>query len=537
MAITQEQRKRKLAITSLTGLGMIALIVLLVNTLGNWVFFRLDLTQNHAYSLSSSSKKLVRELSDPVVVKAYFTPDLPPPYNVYERYVRDLLTEYRSASHGKVRFEFVLPTPAEEFEKKAGEAGLMPIQFEEMGSDQYQVRRGYMGLVLFHRDKSETLPIVKDVQQLEYDITSRIAKMAVRTKKTIAITSGHGELTWDKGQSKLAADMSDLYDLRDTPLPASATSAVTADALMVVGPKQKFDDKSLWVIDQAIMRGIPVAFFIDIKNLMINQFYVTSQDSGLSDFLKHYGIQVGDRLIYDAQCETIGVTQNMGGFAFQTSIRYPYIPLVDRIMTTHPVGRGLDTVGLPFLTTVEPVQGLPATVHFSPILYTSQKSWLAPAQAYASVAPNNIPKPNPDDPHGPYSVGAVFEGSFASYFVGKPVPIPGQTMVGVSPKTQIFVLGTARLVDPALPQFPGADALVSNVLSYLSKDETLSGIRSKGEIIRPLNPVSGPVREIVKYFTVLGVALLPVLLGLWRWRVRQNWRQTIAAGFAPKPVS
>jgi len=32
--------------------------------------------------------------------------------------------------------------------------------------------------------------------------------------------------------------------------------------LLVVGPKQKMDDKSLGAIDQAIMSGIPVAFFV-----------------------------------------------------------------------------------------------------------------------------------------------------------------------------------------------------------------------------------------------------------------------------------
>jgi len=313
------------------------------------------------------------------------------------------------------------------------------------------------------------------------------------------------------------------------PLSASATAPIMVDALMVVGPKQKLDDKSLWAIDQAIMRGIPVAFFVDIRNLVVNQFYVGPLESGLTDFLKNFGIQLGDRLVYDVQCETIGITQNMGGFAFQTSMRYPYIPTIDRILTTHPVGRGLDTVGLPFVTTVEPIQALPPGVHFSPILYSSPKSWLAPTDTHSSVAPNNIPQPKPDDPHGPFSLGGVVEGTFTSYFQGKPVPAPGQSLIAVSPKTQIFVLGTARLVDPALPQFPGTDGLVSNVMAYLSKDETLAGIRSKGAIIRPLRPMSAPARELIKYGTVLGTALLPILLGLWRWQRRERWRRLISA--------
>ena len=123
MALTLRQRRKQLVITSSAGLVVAALIVVLINVLGNGAFLRLDLTQQQAYSLSDASKRLVRELSDPVIVKAYFTPDLPSPYNAYERYVRDLLSEYRSASHGRVRFAFALPSPPEEFEKKAAEAG------------------------------------------------------------------------------------------------------------------------------------------------------------------------------------------------------------------------------------------------------------------------------------------------------------------------------------------------------------------------------------------------------------------------------
>jgi len=531
MTTTLAQRRKQLALTSAAGLAMAALIAVLVNVLGNWAFFRLDLTGNKAYSLSSSSRKLVRELSDPVIVRAYFTPDLPAPYNAYERYVRDLLAEYRAASRGNVRFEFALPNPPADFEKRAGEAGLIPLQFEEMGSDQLQIRRGYMGLVLMHRDKSETLPVVKDIQQLEYDITSRIAKMAVRNRKTIALTSGHRETPWQTGHSKLAEDMSELYNLKLTPLPSGATMPLVADALVIVGPQQKMDDKSLWIIDQAIMHGIPAAFLVDIKNLRVDQFMVTPNDAGLGDLLQHYGVQLGNRLVYDAQCETIGLTQNLGGFAFNTSMRYPFVPLVDRIAATHPIARGLDTVGLPFTTTVEAVQPLPAGVHFSPLFFSSPKSWLAPDRPYASVSPNAIPMPGRDDPHGPYAVGGVLEGTFTSYFQGKPIPLTGQTLVGISPKTQIFVLGTARVLDPALPQFPGTDGLVSNVLAYLSKDEVLLGIRSKGDIMRPLKPVSGPAREIVKYGTVIAVTALPVMLGLWFWRKRQAWRRSITAAY------
>jgi len=65
---------------------------------------------------------------------------------------------------------------------------------------------------------------------------------------------------------------------------------------------------------------------------------------------------------------------------------------------------------------------------------------------------------------------------------GSPFLCPGQTLIASSPKTQLFVLGTSRVLDPGLPH-SGGDALISNALAYLSKDEILLGIRSKGEII------------------------------------------------------
>jgi len=171
---TPQQKKRRIwAMTSASGVFLAGVIVVLVNVLANWVFFRLDMTQQGAYSLSPSSKRLVRSLEDPVVIKAYFSPDLPPPYNAYERYVRDMLTEYRAASKGRVRFEFVLTHPSPSFEQAAMEANLAPLQFEQMGSDQLQIRRGFMGLVIQYRNKSETLPVIKRIDGIEYDVTRR----------------------------------------------------------------------------------------------------------------------------------------------------------------------------------------------------------------------------------------------------------------------------------------------------------------------------------------------------------------------------
>jgi len=523
-------RRRAMFFTSVSGLALLGLIVLFINILANWAFLRLDITQRRAYSLSDSSKRLVRNLEDPVLVKAFFTPDLPAPYNSYERYVRDILAEYHAASRGKVRYQFMLTEPAKNFEQQAAEANLVPLQFEQMGADQLQIRRGFMGLVFYYRDHSETLPVIRGVEGLEFDITSRIARMAKTRKKVIAVMTGHGETEWQGTPLKTAQDLDQLYDIQRVALTAGVTAPIQADAVLIAGPNQTFDEKSLWAIDQTIMRGTPAAFLLDAKNLELSRFMVFPQNTGLADLLKAYGIRLGNQLVYDAQCQTIGVSQNVGGFAFTTSIRYPFIPMVTQLDKNQPLTRGIETVAVPFTVAVDPVREV-SGVQMTPLLSSSAQSWLAPAQAY-NISPNNIPQPKPNDPHGPYTLGAVVTGSFPSYFQGKPSPVAGQTLIGTSPKTSLFVLGTSHILDPKLPEFPGADALISNVLAYLSHDDTLIGIRSKGEVLRPLKPVSGSARELIKLLCTLGAALLPVAWGLFRWRSRRTWRHTLSAAFS-----
>jgi len=531
-----QERRRELFLTSTVGIFLLGLILLFLNGLGSWFFVRLDMTRSHAYSLSNSSRELVRNLEDPVVIKAYFTSDLPSPYNAYARYVKDLLLEYRSASRGRVRFEFVPSIPLQAFEQKADEAGMMPVQFQEMGSDQFKIRRGYMGLVFYYRDKVEPLPVVRNPEQLEYDITSRLAKMTRKNKKILAITTGHSEQDWRTSSSKLAKDLADLYDIHEVALPPTTTDFIKADILFIAGPQVRLDDASLWVIDQMIMQGTPAVFCVDAKHLMLPQFIAAPHVLGLDELLKTYGVQVGKNLIYDAQCESVNMTQNLNGVAFTSSVQYPYLPSVTHFEKDLPALRGLEVVAMPFSTRIDPVLPLPAGVRFTPLLSSSPQSWVAKEEAY-SLAPTAIPTPTPDEPHGPFVLAALAEGTFPSHFAGKPVPTLSNKKLKLpptilsSPATSIAVLGTAQMLNPQIPGTPGGDALLMNLMAYLTKEETLIGIREKGEIVRPLKPVTPGTREGVKWGSIFGAPLLVVLWGLWRWRRRNVWRGMIATAF------
>ena len=91
---------------ALIKIGIIIGIIIVINIISKRVFTRVDLTKNKSYTLSPISKDVVSNLDDKLLVKAYFSNNLPPPYNNLRRQVQDLLDDYRSYSGGNMNYYF-----------------------------------------------------------------------------------------------------------------------------------------------------------------------------------------------------------------------------------------------------------------------------------------------------------------------------------------------------------------------------------------------------------------------------------------------
>ena len=83
----KESRRQQAIVRALLMFG----ILILINVISINIFYRIDLTGNKIYTLSDASKSLVKNLDDKFVVKAYFTDNLPSPYNNTRRYLKEIL--------------------------------------------------------------------------------------------------------------------------------------------------------------------------------------------------------------------------------------------------------------------------------------------------------------------------------------------------------------------------------------------------------------------------------------------------------------
>src|SRR5436190_5455496 len=249
-AATPEKKmgRRKLATASNAAAYVLLTVgaVVLINLIGTRVFGRLDLTENHVYTLAPGSKALVANLPDYLTVKAYISKELPPELQSVSTYVRDLLDDYRTYSKGKLRFEVLDPSD-KKVEDEAGQCKVQKLQVQVMRSQKFEVGAYYLGLCFQYQGKDEAIPQATQVEGLEYRVSSLLKRMTQKKQK-IAATNGHGEAE--------LAYLKHIEEFEVTSVnPSTGPIPDDVDALLVAGPKQPFDDKGRHEIDAFLMKG------------------------------------------------------------------------------------------------------------------------------------------------------------------------------------------------------------------------------------------------------------------------------------------
>lgn len=149
-------------------------IIILINIAAATFTLRIDLTRNDTYSLSDRSKEIVSGLDERLKIKVFFSNDLPAEHAAVSRYLKDLLEEYDYYGNRNFSYEIV---DGDNLESQATEYGINPVQSREFANDQVKVRNVYMGVVIQHADLVEKIDALTTTVGLEYEITSRIAKM------------------------------------------------------------------------------------------------------------------------------------------------------------------------------------------------------------------------------------------------------------------------------------------------------------------------------------------------------------------------
>jgi gliding-associated putative ABC transporter substrate-binding component GldG len=497
-------------------------ILIVLNFIAVRLFTRIDLTDQKVFTLSDASIDLVENLDDRVTVRAYFTEDLPAPYNNTRRAVLDILNEYRAYGGDNISFEFVNPV-GDADEQEARQQGVPAVEVQVVEEDKFQVKRAHLGIVFLYEDRKEVIPVVQNLSSLEYDISSTIKRVTTRVKKRVGYTTGHGETPTQQYQ-RAAQELTKQYDLVPVDLTKDEEVPVDLAALLVVSPTMTMSDTAQYLLDQYLMSGGKVAFLLNKMNVNLNSQYRFAQEAtlGLESQLEHYGVRVNADLIRDEQCANITVMQQQGMFQIQSQVPFPYLPNTSDF-SDNPVVKDFQSLIFYFASSVDTSfassKGLSAEV----LVRTSQKS----GRATGFVMVDPFKKWQPSD-YGEASIplAAVINGSFSSFFEGKD-RTPLRTS---SPDTRIIVVGDGDFMKDDMAGSRNNGTFFVNIVDYLADDAGLITIRSKNIAQPPLDQVEDATKQFIKYANLLLPPFLIIGYGLMRWRRRLSLKRSLESG-------
>jgi len=235
-------------------------------------FMRFDMTEEALYTLTPETKKIVAEIKEPIILKAYISSNITEKSSKFADYgarILDMLDHYRSLSKGKLLVEVYDPKPFSVQEEDAIAYNLHSVEVDKMGN------RGYLGLVAINSvGDTAKIPFfdIFDENFMEYKLSKLLYDLSNAKKLKVGVLSGIEDID-GVGISPLSAPttfkprwaiMEELYANYDVRMlnPYKYELPENLDILIMINPKSILD-KVLYGIDQFLMRGGKLLVFTD----------------------------------------------------------------------------------------------------------------------------------------------------------------------------------------------------------------------------------------------------------------------------------
>jgi len=507
-------------------------VIVLANIVALRFFERLDLTRDKIFTLSDASRNLVKSLDDKFLVKVYFTSDLPPEYANNRRFLKDQLDEYRAYANGNFQYEFIDPSKKEELQQEAQRYGIPPVRVQVLKEDKLQVQEAYMGAVFLYGVKQERLPVVQSTANLEYEISSAVKKLTSKELKKVGFLSGHGEPALQQ-MSRFQEMLSKQYTVTTVDLSAGKPIENDIAILLIVGPDKPFRSWEKFLIDQYIMKGGKVGFWLNKVSATLQMQMGRALDLQLDDLLENYGVRINADLVRDVSCAYVNVQQQAGFMVIQNQVPFYYLPQASEFDPTSPIVKDLRSVVFYFASSIDTTLARGKGLKTDVLVKSSKRSGRQENVFLISAGAGMQPAADQFNESG-IPLCVTVEGAFPSAFGNKPVgadssvrsSLDTTNKVTTGILSKIVVLGDGDFVQD---QFAGSKdnfILATNLVDWLADDIGLASIRARDSGSKPLDEISENAKGWVKGINLAAPPLLVVLVGIirWRWRIAMRKR-------------
>lgn len=555
-------------------IGLVAAL-LLVNFLAAKIHYRFDLTEDKRYSLSTATKNLVQDLNEPVQVSVFLTGDFPSGFRKLSNTTQEFLQTLKEYNSANISYRFVapeeeIPGTGKSWSDSLVSLGVSPINLTVQVKSGQENKLVYP-VALVQSEKGSTLidlyaggkrfitpdELNNAEAMMEYRFAKALDELNRPAKPFIAYSVGNGEPTGPETYSLQQTLQSD-YQLFTFNLNNQPFIPDTFQVLMVVKPTEAFTESEKFKIDQFVMRGGKLLWFIDglyaEQDSLRFQTQTIAYDRNLNldDLLFRYGVRINPDLIMDLQSDFMPFA--VGGSAGNPQyefLHWNYYPLFES-KGSHPITKNMGLVAGRFVNSMDTVGGSEG-VRKSVLLSSSANSRVIKTPVLISLNENrNVPE---DAAFRERNIPAavILEGTFQSLFKARvsraqtdslkaanlsfrQSSVPTQVVIAadgdmvlndVSQQQGPLPLGMNLYTAGTQYEYPFANReFLLNCLEYLVSRPDIIQTRNKEIVLRLLD--SKKVAAQKTFWQFINIALPVLLIVFFGWVYHQVRRRRYA---------
>lgn len=525
-------------------------IALLVFWLGQFFYVKIDLTEDKRYTLTDATEQTILKIEDVLFIRLLLDGEFPAGFRRLQTSTIEMLEGFKRINPN---IEFVLDDPTygdpETVAKRQEELakdGVLPTNLRVREGTELQSKIIYPYALVYYGNRMVPVNLLENAPELdqetnlnnsvgllEYKLANALDKIQKANKPIVAITTGHGEL--DSKQTRgFELLLKDFYQVGRLRLDSITSISQEISVVVVARPRYMFSDKEKFLLDQYVMNGGKLMFFIDALQLSLDSvakykdYIPQPYELNLEDLLFKYGCRINPELVLDIECSRIPQVIGMSGGKPQIEL-FPwyYHPLISPQMG-HPISKNLDRVNLLFPSTIDTVE-TKTHIRKTALLQSSEysRTQLVPVRINFDILkydpdPSKFSKSN-------LLVGVLLEGNFPSLFENRLtrenqelLESIGQEFKKVSEETRIIVVSDGDLIRSQYDQstertsplgynkwenftFKGNQDFLLNSIEYLLNPDGVVNSRSKEVKLRLLDTVR--TKSEKNYWQLINLAL------------------------------
>jgi len=499
-------------------LRIVLVLVLMFSTalalaLSRWIHVpRVDLTQDHLYTLTPGTVQIVGNLQRPLRLTLYFSEhaarDLPQ-LRSYEQRVREMLQEMVARSSGRLHLQIIDPVPYSDDEASAEGNGLTPLSG---GSNGERVFFGLVGTTLPSDGQAEgtagktlSVPFFDPAREtfLEYDIAKLLYELNETTKPKIGLIStlpidGNpviGEPPWT-----VLAQLQQLFSVQTIDPANLHRIGDDIRVLLLVHPKHLSDD-ALYALDQYVLRGGHLVVFVDPDAELDNTPFVDAStgitddhNSDLPTLFKAWGVAYDPRKVVLDRSRALKIELGDTSFSHPAMLGLG----AQELNRSDAVTASLQQVDVSSAGYFDLLPN--ATTRLIPLLQSSGDAHVVPVQRVleAGSDPSQLLRDYAPDGNR-YVLAARLRGTLESAFPQRTGPshlahsAPGAEVILVADTDlltdRLWVDTQSFLGQPMLNAFASNGDFIANLVDNLSGSSALLSIRGRSTSQRPFTRV------------------------------------------------